>query len=160
MGLFYSKTSFYKGGWFFTPPRGISVKNKVGSRRVKNTSQLRWSFGIFWNLLKSFRFFGFPSSGKLMPAHTSLLGALELKSRDCNEKNDPVFVRWTIYWIFWNIGSQKDQLLKIQNILDVHNGLDIHFYCQNEFWLSNYWTYLLPCFDQFPWLWNLNTSHF
>ena len=37
MGLFYGKTSFYKEGDFTTPPWGISVKNKAGSRRVKET---------------------------------------------------------------------------------------------------------------------------
>ena len=38
--LFYRRTSFYKGGWIFTPPRGISVKNNVGSRR--DIWELKW----------------------------------------------------------------------------------------------------------------------
>ena len=31
---FYMKDRFYKGGCNYNPPREISVKNKVGSRRV------------------------------------------------------------------------------------------------------------------------------
>ena len=33
-GFLIAKYHFTRGGWIFTPPRGISVKNNVGTRRV------------------------------------------------------------------------------------------------------------------------------